>query len=69
MFDIHCFKFSFLKKQVNGYDFTLVTHKKAVEYIKKGITLSMLVSREFGDSLVWSVFLLNVYRCNCVHLE
>ena len=31
--------------QVNGYDFTLVTHKKAVEYIKKGKTLNMLESR------------------------
>ena len=32
--------------QVNGYDFTMVTHKKAVEYIKKGRILNMLVLRE-----------------------
>ena len=31
--------------QVNGYDFTLLTHKMAVEYIKKGRFLTMLVDR------------------------
>ncbi|XP_076307571.1 tax1-binding protein 3 homolog [Tachypleus tridentatus] len=32
--------------QVNGYDFTMVTHKKAVEYIKKHTVLNMLVARK-----------------------
>jgi C-terminal processing protease CtpA/Prc len=32
--------------QCNGYDFTMVTHKKAVEYIKKHPVLSMLVARK-----------------------
>ncbi len=36
--------------QVNGYDFTMVTHKKAVEYIKKGRILNMLVLRESSTS-------------------
>lgn len=32
--------------QVNGYDFTMVTHKKAVEYIKKHPVLNMLIARK-----------------------
>jgi hypothetical protein len=32
--------------QCNGYDFTMVTHKKAVSYIKKHPVLSMLVARK-----------------------
>lgn len=32
--------------QCNGYDFTMVTHKKAVSYIKKNPTLSLLVARK-----------------------
>lgn len=32
--------------QCNGHDFTLVTHKKAVEYIKKYATLDMLIIRK-----------------------
>ncbi|XP_074642058.1 tax1-binding protein 3 homolog [Tubulanus polymorphus] len=32
--------------QVNGHDFTMVTHKKAVEYIKKKPVLNMLVYRK-----------------------
>jgi len=32
--------------QVNGYDFTMVTHKKAVDYIKKHPVLNMLVARK-----------------------
>ncbi|GIX90296.1 tax1-binding protein 3 homolog [Caerostris darwini] len=32
--------------QVNGYDFTMVTHDKAVEYIKKSPVLNMLVARK-----------------------
>lgn len=32
--------------QCNGHDFTLVTHKKAVEYIKKYKVLELLVERE-----------------------
>ncbi|CAG0899709.1 unnamed protein product [Cyprideis torosa] len=31
--------------QCNGYDFTMVTHKKAVDYIKKSTTLNLLVAR------------------------
>lgn len=31
--------------QCNGHDFTLVTHKKAVEYIKKYPVLDMLIIR------------------------
>ena len=31
--------------QLNGYDFTMVTHKKAVDYIKRNRTLNMLVAR------------------------
>ncbi len=31
--------------QCNGYDFTMVTHKKAVGYICKHPTLNMLVAR------------------------
>uniref|UniRef100_A0A914VVX1 PDZ domain-containing protein n=1 Tax=Plectus sambesii TaxID=2011161 RepID=A0A914VVX1_9BILA len=31
--------------QVNGYDFTMVTHDKAVKYIKKYPVLQMLVAR------------------------
>lgn len=31
--------------QCNGYDFTMVTHKKAVEYIKKHPILNMLIAR------------------------
>jgi Tax1-binding protein 3 len=33
--------------QVNGYDLTLVTHKKAVEYIQKGKSLNLLVTRNY----------------------
>lgn len=32
--------------QCNGYDFTMVTHKKAVSYIKKEPHLSLLVARK-----------------------
>lgn len=32
--------------QVNGIDFTMVTHRAAVEHIKKGKHLKLLVSRE-----------------------
>lgn len=32
--------------QCNGHDFTLVTHKKAVEYIKKYPVLDMLIIRK-----------------------
>lgn len=32
--------------QCNGHDFTLVTHKKAVDYIKKYPVLEMLVLRK-----------------------
>ncbi|XP_023340308.1 uncharacterized protein C45G9.7 isoform X2 [Eurytemora carolleeae] len=32
--------------QLNGYDFTMVTHKKAVDYIKKHHVLNMLVARK-----------------------
>ncbi len=32
--------------QCNGYDFTMVTHKKAVDYIKKNTVLNMLVARK-----------------------
>ena len=32
--------------QCNGYDFTMVTHKKAVSYIKKNAVLNMLVARK-----------------------
>ena len=32
--------------QLNGYDFTMVTHKKAVDYIKRTRTLNILVARK-----------------------
>lgn len=32
--------------QCNGYDFTMVTHKKAVDYIKKDPVLNLLVARK-----------------------
>ena len=32
--------------QCNGYDFTMVTHKKAVAYIRKSTTLNMLIARK-----------------------
>jgi len=32
--------------QCNGYDFTMVTHKKAVEYIRKDDVLNILVARK-----------------------
>lgn len=32
--------------QCNGHDFTLVTHRKAVEYIKKYPVLDMLIIRK-----------------------
>eukprot|EP00088_Acartia_fossae_P054028 TRINITY_DN6175_c0_g1_i1.p1 TRINITY_DN6175_c0_g1~~TRINITY_DN6175_c0_g1_i1.p1 ORF type:complete len:119 (-),score=27.37 TRINITY_DN6175_c0_g1_i1:564-920(-) len=32
--------------QLNGYDFTMVTHKKAVSYIKRHPVLNMLVARK-----------------------
>ena len=32
--------------QCNGYDFTMVTHKKAVSYIMKNPVLNMLVARK-----------------------
>jgi len=31
--------------QCNGYDFTMVTHKKAVSYIMKNSVLNMLIAR------------------------
>ncbi|KHJ49607.1 PDZ/DHR/GLGF domain protein [Trichuris suis] len=31
--------------QVNGYDFTLLTHERAVHYLKKNERLKMLVAR------------------------
>ncbi len=31
--------------QCNGYDFTMVTHRKAVEYIRKNTVLNLLVAR------------------------
>ena len=31
--------------QCNGYDFTMVTHKKAVDYIKKHPVLNLLIAR------------------------
>lgn len=31
--------------QCNGYDFTIVTHKKAVEYIQRHETLNLLIAR------------------------
>lgn len=36
--------------QCNGHDFTLVTHKKAVDYIKKYPILEMLIIRK-GDGV------------------
>lgn len=32
--------------QCNGYDFTIVTHKKAVEYMRRGQVLNLLVARK-----------------------
>lgn len=32
--------------QCNGYDFTMVTHKKAVSYIMKNSVLNMLIARK-----------------------
>ena len=32
--------------QLSGYDFTMVTHKKAVDYIKKVPVLYMMVARK-----------------------
>ena len=32
--------------QCNGYDFTMVTHKKAVDYVKKHNQLNLLVARK-----------------------
>ncbi|XP_040564295.1 tax1-binding protein 3 homolog [Lepeophtheirus salmonis] len=32
--------------QCNGYDFTMVTHKKAVDYIQKSTVLNILVARK-----------------------
>lgn len=32
--------------QCNGYDFTMVTHKKAVSYIRKHPVLNLLVARK-----------------------
>ena len=32
--------------QCNGYDFTMVTHKKAVEYIQKAQVLNILIARK-----------------------
>jgi len=32
--------------QCNGYDFTMVTHKKAVDYIKKHPVLNLLIARK-----------------------
>ena len=40
------FKNSFFCLQVNGHDMTVVTHKKAVEYIKRKPVLNMLVYRK-----------------------
>ena len=42
-------KFILKNLKVNGYDFTYVTHKKAIEYLKKGKTLFMLVQRDNDD--------------------
>ncbi|GFG31102.1 hypothetical protein Cfor_04601 [Coptotermes formosanus] len=36
----------FMSLQCNGYDFTMVTHKKAVDYIKKHPVLNLLVARK-----------------------
>jgi len=38
--------------QCNGYDFTMVSHKQAVDIIKKGQTLDLLVARR-GVTAVW----------------
>lgn len=32
--------------QCNGYDFTMVTHKKAVSYIRRHAVLNLLVARK-----------------------
>ena len=37
--------------QCNGYDFTLVTHKKAVDYIKKHPILNLMVARKYVPQL------------------
>ena len=37
---------AFIIFQCNGYDMTMVTHKKAVDYIKKNPVLNMLVARK-----------------------
>ncbi len=29
-----------------GYDFTMVTHKKAVDYVKKHAVLNLLIARK-----------------------
>lgn len=38
-------KFKICIFQCNGYDFTMVTHKKAVDYIKKHKILNLLIAR------------------------
>lgn len=43
--------------QCNGYDFTMVTHKKAVDYIKKFAVLNMLVARKgVTHSWKWNIY-------------
>lgn len=39
---------------MNGYDFTMVTHNKAVEYIKKNPVLNMLVARKGVTHSWWA---------------
>lgn len=39
--------------QCNGYDFTMVTHKKAVSYIRKNPVLNLLVARKGVTSTWW----------------
>jgi len=43
----------FMLLQCNGYDFTMVTHKKAVDYIKKHPVLNLLVARKGVTSTWW----------------
>ena len=42
--------------QCNGYDFTMVTHKKAVGYIRKHPVLNLLVARK-GVTSTWGLLL------------
>uniref|UniRef100_T1JBB4 Uncharacterized protein n=1 Tax=Strigamia maritima TaxID=126957 RepID=T1JBB4_STRMM len=53
--------------QVNGYDFTMVTHKKAVDYIKKHPVLNMLVARKgMARLLIFSLPVCRAVRCTNV---